>query len=478
MSGKSRAFKPLVKRVNFIIIVSLIIGVSLVITFLSARFIVQMNNFAKSNALVKASIAKRAIETVMLPGEGQLALDLMNRIREHEQDTEVNIYRSDGTPAFSDSATRDFVNARLGFQKFTHQPLLTMSGMRPKQEYFEQVLKLKSYPSDILFRENRDGDDYLTLYTPLINGPNCIVCHSEVPTARGIIEVAYDFREEAWAQKLTIIISVSLFALLVSSLALALSQFMKRTIISPVREIGGVCLQVTQGDFSPRVHIDNRDEIGALGDTVNTMVDGLYERFELSKFVSSSTIRSLRGDKTARKDELTMFFSDIRGFTSYSEKNDAGKVVNILNDLLTMQTEIIHKYNGDIDKYVGDEVVAVFTDEDQILRACQSALEIQRSVAASEEYDNLKVGIGINTGEVLLGLVGSEKRADFTVIGDNVNIASRLCGAAKGGQIILSESSYKTVNDKIEAKGPFKLSVKGKETALKVYLLTGIRSVD
>jgi adenylate cyclase len=92
-----------------------------------------------------------------------------------------------------------------------------------------------------------------------------------------------------------------------------------------------------------------------------------------------------------------------------------------------------------------------------------------------DRYNGLTVGIGINTGEVILGMVGSQKRADFTVIGDHVNTASRLCGRAKPGMILISESVYQRIQDRARVKGPYRLKVKGKEKFLSVYQLLAMK---
>ena len=225
------------------------------------------------------------------------------------------------------------------------------------------------------------------------------------------------------------------------------------------------------------MEIENRDEIGVLGETVNTMVQGLYERFQLSKFVSSSTIDSLSGKKDGVKESVTLFFSDIRSFTAYSEKKTPEEVVVNLNKILAFQTRIIHENGGDVDKYVGDEIVAIFSGENKEINACRSALVIQKELTekSPEFYDGLTVGIGINTGEVILGMIGSEERADFTVIGDHVNYASRLCDAAKAGEVIISESVYRNLNGKIEVSRPYKIKVKGKEKFHRVYLLSPLK---
>jgi adenylate cyclase len=207
------------------------------------------------------------------------------------------------------------------------------------------------------------------------------------------------------------------------------------------------------------------------------MVNGLYERYELSKFVSVSTISAISGrSEKGVKTEITLLFSDIRGFTSYSEKVEPETVVRHLNAILTIQTEIIQQHGGDIDKYVGDEIVALFLGEQKELNACRCALEIQRRLTQQQsQLSGLSVGIGINTGEVILGMIGSEKRADYTVIGDHVNFASRLCSKAKGGAIIISKNTHQHVQDRLKIAGPHEIHVKGKQHAQHVYALIGMR---
>jgi adenylate cyclase len=207
------------------------------------------------------------------------------------------------------------------------------------------------------------------------------------------------------------------------------------------------------------------------------MVQGLYERFQLSKFVSSSTISSIQNREKGAKALMTLFFSDIRGFTSFSESKLPEQVVDSLNKVLNIQTEIIHRNGGDVDKYVGDEVVALFTGEDQARRACRSALEIQRALgrAAPAEYAGLRVGIGVNTGEIILGMIGSEQRADYTVIGDHVNLASRLCDAAKPDTVLISDSTYRSVGKAASVSRPYSIRVKGKEEPQKVYFLKALK---
>jgi adenylate cyclase len=310
----------------------------------------------------------------------------------------------------------------------------------------------------------------------LLNLPKCTGCHGSDHTIRGVLSIQADMTPIFAQAEQNILFAVMIFLGIVFALFLILSLFLKRTVISPIQRVGFVADQVTNGNFQEKVAVKSHDEIGELGRKINTMVDGLYERFALSKYVSSSTIESIRNSEKGARKEIALLFSDIRGFTSFSEKLEPEAVVESLNKILNIQTEIIHRHGGDIDKYVGDEIVALFSGPGKELHACQAALEIQTYVLLyQDDLVGLNVGVGINTGEVILGRIGSERRADFTVIGDHVNFASRLCSQAKAGEVIISDSSYQNIHKQAEVSKPQEIKVKGKEKAQKVYRLTALR---
>jgi adenylate cyclase len=178
----------------------------------------------------------------------------------------------------------------------------------------------------------------------------------------------------------------------------------------------------------------------------------------------------------------TVLFTDLAGFTEMSEQMEPEGVVSILTRCTTELTKIIFKYNGTLDKFIGDAVMAVWgapaEDKDQAIHACLAALEMQRRMKSlSEEIDipgyRLSMRIGINTGTVMAGNMGSEERFEFTVIGDHVNIASRLEGLNKtyGTEIIISESTRAEIGQAFAVKELDLARVKGKKQAIKVYEL-------
>lgn len=202
------------------------------------------------------------------------------------------------------------------------------------------------------------------------------------------------------------------------------------------------------------------------------------------RYVSSSVVDELIKNPAmlalgGQKKYLTVFFSDIRGFTSMSEKMAPEEVVKILNEYLTEMTDIIFKYNGTLDKFIGDAVMAFwgapkyFPNHAEL--AVRAAVEMQKKVCdlcrmwEGQGRRGIGIGMGVNTGDVVIGNMGSATFADYTVIGDNVNTAQRLEANAPAGKIIISESTFSEVKDIVKTKKLAPLTVKGKEKPLQVY---------
>jgi len=476
---KKKRYIPLTRKVNVIIAVSLIVGIGGVIAFFSLVLVGQIESLTIRNLVQQTELLGESIQTVMLNGEAPFAVDLLERVRKKELGFNVQLYRVNGDDAFSDNTTITAVNSRQNFRRFperTEESALIRQEA-PDQEALTEALTPSPLPGVVSFEKQEENEYIFTIYRPLMNKARCWVCHGTDATFRGVIAIDSDITGSVESRRTFLVIGIVFFLILVGLLTVILTQYLHQTVIYPVRMIGMVCANVTNGIFKDRVDVKNHDEIGRLGETVNKMVVGLHERFELTKYVSSSTIQSIAQNKAGERAEVTILFSDIRGFTSYSESKRPEEVVESLNKILNFQTDLITQYGGDVDKYVGDEIVAFYADDDPEVNACLSALAIQRELAlkGEEEYRGLTVGIGINSGEVIMGMVGSEKRADYTIIGDNVNVASRLCSAATTGQIIVAESVYRKVREKMTAQGPFKIKLKGKSGFLRVYILTGMR---
>ncbi len=268
-------------------------------------------------------------------------------------------------------------------------------------------------------------------------------------------------------------------------MATAGAFFLAWRISKPILKISAVTQAVSKGDLQVRVEgVNAKDEIGDLANRVNEMIQGLLERFNLEKFVSGGTIAAVKGATSTgvrlggERRKVTVFFSDIRGFTAFSERVEPEVVVEMLNTYLRHQAYIVKKYNGDIDKYVGDELVAVFQGPDMAVNAVRCGTEIQekmRHLTEERPEWNIAIGIGINTGDVVMGAMGSEDRMDYTILGDTVNLGARLCSAADRGRTIISESTYQEVRHltDIDLVALDPIQVKGKVAPIQIYEALG-----
>jgi adenylate cyclase len=180
------------------------------------------------------------------------------------------------------------------------------------------------------------------------------------------------------------------------------------------------------------------------------MINGLKERIQLQKYVGKHTLENVAHESQgSQKITGAVMFSDIRGFTSFSQDKDPTIVVNMLNEWLGFQTEIIMQFGGYIDKFVGDEVFAIFRGPDALDRCISCAQEIQNHWKLLENKKDLGLGIGINYGSMIMGDIGNDKRKDYTVIGAVVNMAARLCNHAQKGQVLVP---YEYIVAKTELK--------------------------
>ena len=182
-----------------------------------------------------------------------------------------------------------------------------------------------------------------------------------------------------------------------------------------------------------------------------------FQRLLSPNLVDQVVQGKLQLEKGGALSEITLLFSDIRGFTSMSESREPQEIVRMLNEYFELMVDVIFKYEGTLDKFVGDEVIALFgapvAMQNAEFKAVQCALDMMRVLSewnrmrAAEGQNEINIGIGINTGMVVTGAIGSSRALQYTAIGDAVNTASRLCSVAQAGQIILSEATYRKVQD-------------------------------
>jgi class 3 adenylate cyclase len=265
-------------------------------------------------------------------------------------------------------------------------------------------------------------------------------------------------------------------------IGVGLGLILSRPIVKPLVGLANVVRDVKEGRYEAikQLKIDNRrvfesyDEIGILCRAFEEMVAALKQRRALSKLISRAAYNNLESSggfkaQTERK-WMAVMFSDIRDFTGFSEGRDPELVVQRLNHVLGIQAEIVSKHGGDVDKFIGDAMVAWFSGPDRCQRAIQAGEEIMATLSKQiGERGGARVGLGVHVGELIVGAIGSRERMDYTAIGSSVNLAARLCSAAKGGQILLSQAVVREIGDAFEVRPMSPLTLKGFADPMPVY---------
>jgi adenylate cyclase len=229
--------------------------------------------------------------------------------------------------------------------------------------------------------------------------------------------------------------------------------------------------------------------VPTLEQAVTQEVEKRRVRNMFSRFISPEMVSQLLDTQDIasinKRTELTILFSDIRGFTTLSERMSPEDVVSLLNPYLEIMSSIIHKHGGTVDKYEGDAIVAFFGEpiphKDHAVRAARAALEMREALkrlnmkwlADGTYTEMLEMGIGLNTGEVFVGLLGSQERVNYTIIGDAANLAARLQDQTKefGFPILISGETYEQIKNQYYAEFVAKRVLKGKSEAVEIFRL-------
>jgi adenylate cyclase len=286
---------------------------------------------------------------------------------------------------------------------------------------------------------------------------------------------------------------VVMLTLVVIGLGIVLSLGLSMYFTVPIRQLSETAKALGMGQFSHRVRTKRNDEFGDLAFAFNRMAEDLEVKEKIKdsfgRYVTPEIVDIILANPESQwmkgaTVEASVLFVDIRGFTALSENKTPEVIVDLLNDYLTRVTDSVIRHGGHVNKFVGDEAMAVFgapaANPDHALAAVRAGLEIQDEIAElnlQKKMDGMKigVGVGINSGEMLSGNLGSQKRMEYTVIGDNVNIASRLTKVAKAGEILISKKTFDAIGEKerelrFEARG--KAPVKGRRAHVTIYSVT------
>ncbi|MFV1972624.1 MAG: adenylate/guanylate cyclase domain-containing protein [Thiohalobacterales bacterium] len=309
-----------------------------------------------------------------------------------------------------------------------------------------------------------------------------VVGHAMVTISKSGMAIA---REKA---KQAIIGATILIILLGIAMAFALGK----QITVPIDELVDASRAIGKGVYTKRFKGQRTDEIGQLMRAFNDMAEGMLEKSQvksaLSRYVSPGVAQEILSNLDevelgGKRIEGTVLFADIVGFTGIAEKMKPEELVCILNDYFSLITTACELNNGTVDKYMGDGVMLVFgapqPDADHAFHAVSCALLIQRLIE-HENGQRVKKGlfpvqfrIGINSGVMLAGNMGSRERMEYTVVGDTVNLASRLCGIANKGQIVISREMYMVpmVRERVLAGEYQSIQLRGISAPVSTYLV-------
>ncbi|MDT8379601.1 MAG: adenylate/guanylate cyclase domain-containing protein [Desulfotignum sp.] len=295
-----------------------------------------------------------------------------------------------------------------------------------------------------------------------------------------------------------------LVGIIVVFMVVSLKHFLARIIIDPLEQITLANRQIgtdfTKADIID-LPVDTPDEIKAIVSTRAAMLDRIIrvseQRLQLVRFIKDTFGRYLSkkvveeilsSDKGRQiggtRKTVTVLMADLRGFTTISESRDPEEMVQLLNRYLKQMSTIILAYDGMIDEIIGDAILAVFgapeAHENDPQRAVACAIEMQNRLAhlntelMDDGYPALEMGIGINTGTVIVGNIGSDLRMKYGIVGETVNRAARIESNSIGGQVLIGESTYKAVQAEVQADPPKTLMMKGMKKPLVFYSVSAI----
>jgi adenylate cyclase len=344
-------------------------------------------------------------------------------------------------------------------------------------EAVQDMMKSNLANGQTLFPD-QNGEKWFYAYKRIAGGMLTVTCVSEKDVFEAINRTTR---------------RIILFSAAVFFLAIIIILFFSKTLTRPIGELVDASHEIEQGQFAIELKPKTHDEIGVLTSSFIDMGKGLAERERLMSSFSKFTNKEVA--ERAAKGELklggetrvaTIFFSDIRSFTAMSEKMQPYEIVEFLNDYMTRMVQCVNKTGGTVDKFIGDAIMVEWgvptTAGNPALdawNAIKTALMMRYTLVefnkerAVSGKSPVRIGCGINSGDVVAGQIGSSERMEYTVIGDAVNFASRTESLNKpfATDILVTENTYVLIKDKVVAQEMPSVTVKGKEKPVKMYAI-------
>ena len=301
------------------------------------------------------------------------------------------------------------------------------------------------------------------------------------------VGVSLDFIEQLIGREIRTILLITGGMM---AFGLAIAIYLGVRFASPIRDLVVATEAIGQGDYRYKVSLHRKDELGNLAMAFNQMAEELFRhsltRQSFGKYVGVEVLEMILADPErmwlkGRKNDATILFADIRGFTAFSENRDPEEVVEMLNTFFEIATAAILEYGGYVDKFIGDAVLGVFGvpvyRRDHVERAVRAAMDLTARLHQQGNHDNpllSSVGIGIHTGPIVSGNIGSQTRMEYTVIGDTVNLASRLSSLAKGGEVLVTGTVRGVLDSSLSTETVGRRTIKGKADPVAVFRVLSI----
>lgn len=308
---------------------------------------------------------------------------------------------------------------------------------------------------------------------------------SLLPTAYKIGLYSWEGALKAQAELRTQILGFSAAALVG---ALVVSLLLAHGLSVPIRELVGGTEQISRGNFGVQVPVRSKDDLGQLARSFNEMAAGLAlkEKYHsiLHTIADKDVAQQLLEGKIALGGELrpaTVMFCDIRGFTALTQNMNPAEVIALLNEHMTALTRVVTENHGVVDKFIGDSIMAIFgapksygNDAFNAVRCAQQMMAERAKLNGTSRY-KIQIGIGLATGEVVAGNMGSADRSNYTVLGERVNLAARLCSVARRGEIVIGPATRELLGDLIAAEEMDPLQLKGFSESIRAFKLLEVR---
>lgn len=290
-------------------------------------------------------------------------------------------------------------------------------------------------------------------------------------------------------KKLRVLGTLALVAALVFLVSVLFARYLSRHIMRLAEQAEAVAA----GDLDQHPVEETRDEIGLLARTFATMLRGLRERDFIrdafGRYVTPEVVRTVLTDPSAlepggRLKTVTILMSDLRGFTGLSERLPPAEMVELLNEYLGRMADVVEESGGTVLEFIGDAVLAVFgapvAREDHAIRAVACAARMQVALKelngelVTRGVPELEMGIGVNTGTVIVGNVGSARRMKYGVVGDAVNVAARVESFTVGGEVLITEASREAATAELTLRGPIEVRAKGKREPMLLFAVVSV----